>query len=362
MITIDGSIKEGGGQVLRIATSLAVLLQKGVTIKNIRAGRKKPGLAAQHLKGLELASLLCNGKLTGAFISSQEVSFTPGKIASSGDFNVNIPTAGSLVLLLQTALPIMVFSKGILRLQLTGGTNADMAPPIDFYDRVFKEIVFRMGVKFNINLVRRGFYPQGNGIVQVETFPLEETLSPLVMIDPGKATSISGLSFVAGSIPMRVAEEEADAARNILTSSLSNSVRITIETKKENDKTAFGNGTATILIGETSTNCIIGADGLGKKGKPAKEVGEEAANNLLLSLGNHCVDEHMQDQLLIWMALAGGESRIKSGPLTLHSETAIEIIEQIVGKKIFSIEELSNDSIIIYCQGINLWNQINENE
>ncbi len=33
-----------------------------------------------------------------------------------------------------------------------------------------------------------------------------------------------------------------------------------------------------------------------------------------------CVDEYMQDQLIIYMALAAGRSRVRCGPLSLHSE------------------------------------------
>lgn len=48
---INGSILEGGGQILRNSVSLAALLQKPIRIENIRAGRSQPGLKNQHRTG-----------------------------------------------------------------------------------------------------------------------------------------------------------------------------------------------------------------------------------------------------------------------------------------------------------------------
>ncbi len=54
---IDGSLLEGGGQILRISTALSVLLKKPIKIINIRAGRKDAGLKPQHLTGIELLGM-----------------------------------------------------------------------------------------------------------------------------------------------------------------------------------------------------------------------------------------------------------------------------------------------------------------
>ena len=200
VIIIDGSIKEGGGQILRIATALSVLLQKAIEIRNIRAGRKKPGLAAQHLKGLELARDLCSGKLDGGHLGSTCIKFFPSQIKPC-NLEVNVGTAGSVVLLLQVSLPILMFAPRESSLELIGGTNADFAPQIDYLDHVFQPIVSRLGMSFKCDTIKRGFYPQGGGIVHVKTFPLRKKLKAIEMIERGNVNEVIGFGFIAGNLP-----------------------------------------------------------------------------------------------------------------------------------------------------------------
>ncbi|MFW9906109.1 MAG: RNA 3'-terminal phosphate cyclase, partial [Candidatus Thorarchaeota archaeon] len=63
MQTYDGSIGEGGGSILRIVTSLALVRQEPVKIINIRKNRPKPGLQTQHLVGLRALAEFCGGEL-----------------------------------------------------------------------------------------------------------------------------------------------------------------------------------------------------------------------------------------------------------------------------------------------------------
>ncbi len=47
-LSLDGSYGEGGGQVLRTALALAVVLARPIQLARIRARRAKPGLRPQH--------------------------------------------------------------------------------------------------------------------------------------------------------------------------------------------------------------------------------------------------------------------------------------------------------------------------
>lgn len=90
---IDGSVMEGGGQILRMAIAFSALFRKPVRIINIRAGRSNPGLRPQHLTGVQLVKDICNGHLENAFVGSTEITFFPGPIRG-GDFKASTGTAG----------------------------------------------------------------------------------------------------------------------------------------------------------------------------------------------------------------------------------------------------------------------------
>ncbi|WP_444922651.1 RNA 3'-terminal phosphate cyclase [Microbulbifer sp. CnH-101-G] len=51
-----------------------------IRIKNIRAGRKKPGLLRQHLTCMRAAKTISNAKVTGEKLGAAEVMFIPGKV------------------------------------------------------------------------------------------------------------------------------------------------------------------------------------------------------------------------------------------------------------------------------------------
>lgn len=348
LVEIDGSLKEGGGQILRIATTLSVLTRTPIRVRNIRSGRSKPGLMEQHLKGLELVNSICNGKLKGGHISSTEIEFWPGKL-SGGSFRAAIKTAGSISLLLQVALPCLLYSNAKTTLTLEGGTNAEMAPQIDYTTEVFRPYLEKFGGTFDFDLIKRGYFPKGGGKVVVNVNPVEQ-LNAIELLDRGTITSIYGWSFVAGTLPLHLAHAMTNAAVSKLKNVFSN---VQIETYKEEQKIAPDNGSGIILVAQTSTDCILGASALGKRKEKPEETGIKAAEMLLKSLEqNACVDEHIQDQLIVFMALAKGCSKIKMGRMTLHTETAIYITEQLAKVK-FEME-YDNDCCILSCNGIGL--------
>ncbi|MCI0613372.1 RNA 3'-terminal phosphate cyclase, partial [bacterium] len=66
MIEIDGSLGEGGGQIVRTCIGLSLSTGQSVRVKNVRAGRKNPGLQKQHLTALNAAAAVSNGVVSGA--------------------------------------------------------------------------------------------------------------------------------------------------------------------------------------------------------------------------------------------------------------------------------------------------------
>ena len=64
----------------------------------------------------------------------------------------------------------------------------------------------------------------------------------------------------------------------------------------------------------------------------------------------------MQDQLILFMALAGGKSRIRVWGPTSHTETAIHVAQQLTNAKFSMIMDQQNPQApstwIIECEGI----------
>ncbi|XP_076326575.1 RNA 3'-terminal phosphate cyclase-like [Tachypleus tridentatus] len=363
IITIDGGVMEGGGQILRMAMAFSALLRKPIRVTNIRAGRSNPGLRPQHLTGLQLVRDLCGGQLKGGEIGSTDISFYPGPV-KSGEFVANTGTAGSVMLLFQVAFPCLLFGKGSSRLSLRGGTNAEMAPQIDYTLMVFKPILEKFGVKFDCNIVRRGYYPKGGGQVLVKTSPVMSFLQPVDITTAGQVTRFSGRSFVAGVIPIKVAHAMADSASRIIRQ-VYPGVPFKIDRVKEPSEVAVGNGSGIMLklsmwpkhehsqegsqSGNESNRVWV------PKRESAEKVGEAAAKELLDDItSGGCVDHHLQDQLIIFMALAKGKSRIKTGPVTLHTETAIHVVQLLTEAKFNVVKDEDHKSCIIECQGVGL--------
>jgi RNA 3'-phosphate cyclase len=144
MITIDGSMGEGGGQILRTSLALSLVTGQAFRIQNIHAGRAKPGLLRQHFTAVEAAVKISDAAVDGAVPASKELLFKPGKV-QSGDYRFAIGTAGSATLVLQTILPALIIGTEKSRLILEGGTHNPYAPPFDFLAQTFLPLVNRMG-------------------------------------------------------------------------------------------------------------------------------------------------------------------------------------------------------------------------
>lgn len=157
---------------------------------------------------------ICSAKLKGATIGSTDIQFWPGKI-KGGTYRAQVKTAGSISLLLQVALPCILFADGPSTLNLHGGTNAEMAPQIDYTTEVFRPMMEKFGATFDFDLLRRGYFPKGGGEVIIDINPVEQ-LTPVNLTDRGKIAKIFGWSFVAGTLPERLSHQMADAASSIL--------------------------------------------------------------------------------------------------------------------------------------------------
>jgi RNA 3'-terminal phosphate cyclase (ATP) len=355
-LLIDGSVLEGGGQLLRNTVALAALLSKNVTIHRVRHGRNPPGLRNQHAAGIKLVGDICAANLTGAQTGSVSVDFRPGLILLPGDYSADPGTAGSTTLLLQVSLPCLLFSSTPTRstLNIRGGTNAQAAPQIDYTQHVLLPFLRRhFGLDLSLEITRRGYFPRGGGAVQCAVQPVPGPLPAVHLVERGRVTAVRGHAHVAG-LPAHIARTmSAAATAELVKAGLDPSV-IDIGAVRESDETVYGAGAGVVLWAETDAGCVLAGTAIGKKGLAPSAVGALAAQELIGNLEHGgCVDEFMQDQMIIFLSLAKGKSTVRTGPLTLHTKTAIWVAEQLTDAK-FEIEKDPSGQYKIHCQGIGL--------
>ncbi len=331
MIEIDGSMGEGGGAVLRTALALGAVSQRAIRIFNVRAKRDRPGLQPQHLCGVEALAKLAKARVEGASLGSTEISFEPGAI-EGGRYHVDIGTAGSTTLILQILMPAAAFASGPVNLEVKGGTDNPLAPPIDYIKNVTLPTLRRMGYRGEVECVRRGHYPRGGGIALARIEPVEK-LDPINLAAPDKVLRVSGLAH-AVRLPAQIATRIAHAASMELIGSGQGKVDIKSESYSQDQDPHLSPGAGVTLWAETERGATIGGSSLGSPGKPSEQVGREAARELTEQLRTGmAVDRHLADQLIPYMALADGASEITVASLTAHTLTNIELVQMILGVK-----------------------------
>jgi RNA 3'-terminal phosphate cyclase (ATP) len=337
MIEIDGSLGEGGGQIVRTAVALSAVTGKPVHITRIRQGRPKPGLAAQHARALRTLAEICDARTSGATPGSPEIIFTPGKIRG-GSHRIEIGTAGSVTLLMQCLLPALLFADGPSSLQIQGGTDVQWSPAIDYFKNVFLPALSSFGAKVSLGVLQRGYYPKGQGevLLQVEPSKLKSShlksldcYAPTVqnmLINPSTQSMVQGVSHCS-NLPEHVAVRQAESAEQTLAQA-GFSANIYREALR---LPSLGSG-ITLWCGCKGASC------LGERGVPAEKVGRRAAEELIMELASPAaVDAHLADQLIPYLALAGGCCTVRE--VSLHAKTNIWTAAHFLDRRIEIKEE-----------------------
>jgi RNA 3'-terminal phosphate cyclase (ATP) len=354
VLGIDGGALEGGGQILRASIALSAVVGEPIRIFNVRARRSKPGLRLQHMAALRAVAELTDAETIGLEKGSREVEFHP-KHPLGGRFRLDVGSAGSTTLVLQALMPVAAFASEATKVEITGGTNNPMAPPIEFLQRVLLPTIAGMGYRGSIDLRRRGFYPRGMGFIRAYIDPIRE-LEPIQLTEFGEVKAIRGLSYSC-RLPPHITERMAKSSEGILRDAGYEDVEIELERFDRGDgRCSTDPGCGIVLFAET-TRSVLGADSLGKLGKPAEEVGREAAEDLIDQLRREApIDRHLGDQLIVYAALARGRSVFKVSELTLHTLTCIRVSEKIVGAS-FEVVGKKRDPATIFTEGIGLKNR-----
>ncbi len=316
-VCIDGSIGEGGGQVLRTSLSLSAITERHLRIHNIRANRPRPGLARQHLACVEAACKICNAKCDGASLGSTQLEFAPSAIRA-GDYRFDIGSAGSALLVMQTILPVLFCAEEASSVTVTGGTHNPWAPPFDFIEETFLPAIAEAGFHAQCRLLKHGFFPAGGGKISFEIEPRQVEGGSIDLcrhiIEP-KATA----KIYTAQLPKYIAHKQRrlipNAGLNILK----------IEHIDVSDSDGAGNCIMIRVCGQNYTRLFTG---FGSEGKPSQRVVNEAVGEAGAYLASGAgVDHFLADQLLIYMGLQKA-GRLTTNELSSHLSTNIEVIQK----------------------------------
>ena len=320
LVALDGGTGEGGGQILRTALSLSLARGVPFEMTNIRARRPRPGLLPQHLTAVRGAALASGAKVHGASDGSKELRFEPGPL-SAGDFDLDIVSAGSCSLVLQTLTVPLALAGAPSRIRVSGGTHVPSSPSFHFLSRHWSKAVEAIGFRFDFALRRAGFYPRGGGVV-------DGTVAALVEPRALRLEQRGGLEKVWGEVGAgRIKGDVAGRLREAAASRLWEARRLKVEWPDAAEFETASPGSHLIVGAQFETGrAAFGA--LGEKGAQPEIVGDRVARALLHFLdGDAVVDPWLADQLAVPMALSGQGGRIVTSEVTTHLATVAGVLE-----------------------------------
>ena len=321
MLTIDGSMGEGGGQVLRSSLALSLLSGAPFRIDDIRAGRARPGLMRQHLVAVNAAAQVGDASVQGAEIGSTRLEFRPQAIKAR-DYTFAIGSAGSTTLVFQTILwPLLLGAASPSTITFEGGTHNPMAPPYEFIASTFLPLLARMGGQVEVGLTCHGFYPAGGGRWSTTIQPTQR-LGRLSLLERGELKNLSARALLA-ALPASVALRELDTLAATLGWD-----RAACRPQMIKDSRGPGNVLLAFIESEQVTEVV---SGFGERGVSSERVAAGVASEVQRYLNaNVPVGEHLADQLLLPMALGeGGVFRTLSP--SRHCLTQLSLLKLFLG-------------------------------
>lgn len=252
---------------------------------------------------------------------------SPGRLAG-GTYEVDVGTAGSVTLLFDALLPLAPILESRLSVTVTGGTDVRWSPSIDYFAAVKLPLLRRFGLEAVAEVDRRGFYPNGGGRATLHLAP--SRLRPLDLTERGAIGAIRLYSTESASLADHdVARRQAEGALEALavdpTGGDDDSGGPPLRERRETTAESASPGSAIVLRVDHEAG-VAGFDALGERGTPAERVGAEAASaaNRFLE-GEAPVDRYLADQVLVFLAVAGGRVRVPA--VTDHVATSCDLLE-----------------------------------
>jgi RNA 3'-phosphate cyclase len=323
LISIDGSHGEGGGQILRTSLMFSLMQGVGVEVFNIRAKRENPGLRPQHLAVVRAFAEATGGTVENATVGSDRIRFVPA-IETRSALDIDVGTAGSITLILQTLLPALSLKGKSCVVRVRGGTDTRWSPTFDYFKLVYEPAMQAVGIGFSTKLVRRGYYPNGGGIVEARCSPASPRSA--ILLEGGSRIEGAKIVSACSNLAKSVAERQAASAASRLEAE---GLRVE-ETHIEEGK-ADSPGTSILVYHVEAGAQFVGGDAVGERGVRAEDVGKAAAGSFLTAATrNVAVDHHLADMLVPALAMQGG-GEVTTDEATEHLRTNLEVAKAFTG-------------------------------
>jgi len=332
-LKINGGYGEGGGQIIRSAITLSCITKQPIHLENIRKNRKVVGLKPQHLTAIRIIQKITNAKVIGAEIGSTELKFIPGDVKSL-DLIEDVGTAGSISLILQVLIPVVAISQKKLDLKIKGGTDVLWSPSIDYTQYVLREAYSRMGIKFSLELCKRGYYPKGGGEINLH---VNSSSLKSISFTKRKTNSVK-LICTFSKISIEKIKNEVKEIKQKLTKE-----NFIVETEIKNEE-AVDSG-ASMLIYSIDEHSIIGIDALFDKKTQKFDLNiDEFIKN---SVG---IDGNLADMLVVTASLGQKKTIFRVKEISKHLETNLFVTSKITGCK-YGIGKLT-DGFEVIIEGV----------
>ena len=384
-IHLDGTTLEGGGQLLRLALSLSSLTQIPIHITNIRGKRpgKVSGLKASHLAAVKWLASATFATTEGMEIQSRQLAFNPSSnwagariktgqnrsvaenegekkdvwedVFSDGQLirrqsHIPMSSPGSILLVLQAILPYLLLSQSSnvegqktavpLRITIEGGTNVSSSPSIEYISQVLLPILCqKLSIpSISTRLQKRGWSTGrseiGRVTFDIEPLPRSFVLPAFSLQDRGDLTKVH-VSVLAPDAARSSIRDKVTA--HLLAYNPEVEILFPVDENSGSEKRLY-----LLLVAETSNSHRLGRDWLfdeKTRGLSTEQVCEKLASKVMKDLKMElkhggCVDEYMQDQIVVFQSLAAGRAEVDGGngrAATLHTQTARWVAEQVVG-------------------------------
>lgn len=349
---IFGSQFEGGGGLIRDSVSYAAILNKPIEFYSIRANRPGVGgLRVEHTISIDAMKRLCRAVVDGNNPASRNLVFRPHAVLDTADEPISqleLDLEGSAAISLVALLPYLLFShvaphlpsvKDIslngVYLTIKGGTLCVKAPSYTYVQQVFIPTMDTIGLSGHVRLdteYEQGWHTdfvQTRGLMKLWIKPLDTPLPGFQLSKRGRVVKI----LATGHAP----QVEIDQFHEILGKELkyyfsSSEIKspqetgkkplISVTTKVSNEPSqyhvllvAITENPAAYLGHEIVYPQVSGfPDDLGQDPQRKLEhITRSCIKGLKAELrrGN-AVDEHMEDILTIYQALAHGWSSVTS--------------------------------------------------